>query len=129
MDENNSFEIAWRELLVTRLKSVQTVLKRDSTAEKKRLVEARALAAGYETYEDAQNAYGYEEITLSQLEAIGDDLLEKPYQNKAQEALKHLGWVIGVLEGEVNTILYGDVQELQVKRYFEELEWKKQQTE
>lgn len=81
------------------------------------------MAAGYENYEDAQEAYAYEEITLAQLYAI-KDLLEKPYQNKAHEALKHLGWTIGTLEGEVNTILYGDVQELLVKRYFEELDWK-----
>ena len=54
MDEDRTFEIAWRELLITRLKSVQTVLKRDSAAELKQLKSARVLAAGYETFEDAQ---------------------------------------------------------------------------
>ena len=126
MNEDRAFETAWRELLITRLKSVQTVLKRDSTAEQKRLREAKIMAAGYGSYEEAHEAYGWDCITLKQLDAI-KAIFDASDKNKPQEALKRLNWIIGILQGEINTLLYGDEAELKIERYFEELAWREAQ--
>ena len=63
---------------------------------------------------------------MDQLDTI-QKLLESPYQNKPQEALKRLGWFIGTLQGEINTLLYGDEAELKIERYFKELAWREAQ--
>ena len=53
---NCVYEIEWRELLVKRLKTAQTVLKRDAAKEEKQRTEAKQLAAGYGNYEEAHEA-------------------------------------------------------------------------
>jgi hypothetical protein len=97
-------EIEWRKLLVKRLKSSQAVLRRDASTEEKLMSEAKQLAAGYEDYAAAHEAYGWAEITWEQLDAI-QAIFEDEQESKSRKALKRLTQMIGAVEGEINMML------------------------
>ena len=96
------YEIEWRELLVKRLKSAQTVLKRDAATEKKQRTEAKQLAVGYTNYDEAHEAYGWGYITQKQLDtiqAIFDD-----QENQSSSALQRITQIIGSVQGEISML-------------------------
>jgi len=96
------YEIEWRELLVKRLKSAQTVLKRDAAKEEKQRTEAKQLAAGYGNYEEAHEAYGWGYITQKQLDTI--QALFDEQENQSQSALRRITRIIGEVQGEINML-------------------------
>jgi len=97
-------EIEWRKLLLKRLSSVQAVLKRDSAAETKKNIEAKELAAGYTCFEEAQEAFGWDAITLKQLDAI-KAIFDSKDNSLSGDALKRLNWMIGSVQGEITMML------------------------
>lgn len=103
MDEKRNFEIAWRELLIKRLKTVQGVLRRDAAAEKKALTDESIAAAGYSSVEDAHEAYGWGEITEKQFNLI-KLRLENPGKSPSAAAVNKLSFTIGLLQGELNDL-------------------------
>jgi hypothetical protein len=77
MDSATKLEIAWRQELLARLQAPLNVLKRKAGKEQeKRLARARALS-GYESAEEAHDAYGYGEITYAEYL-----LVEKHFNHK-----------------------------------------------
>jgi len=104
MSKDFLHEIEWRKLLLKRLSSVQAVLKRDSAAETKKNIEAKKLAAGYTCFEEAQEAYGWDEITLKQLDAI-KDIFDSKDVSLSGDALKRLSWMLGSVQGEISMLL------------------------
>ena len=107
-DGIRDFEIAWRELLVKRLKTAQGVLKRDAAAEIKALKAKAIEEAGYNTVEDAHEAYGWNEITAKQFDLIKLQL-ENPGKSPSAAALNKLNFTVGILEGEIRAF-YTDVR-------------------
>ena len=101
--KNYVHEIEWRQLLIKRLKSSQAALKRDAAAEKKQIAEAKQLAAGYASYEEAHEAYGWAVITEKQLDRIKAIFDEEPIGH-SQTALRRINWIIGDLEGEIKML-------------------------
>ena len=96
-------EIEWRKLLIKRLKTSQAVLKRDAAAEDKLRTEAKQLAAGYASYEEAHEAFGWAYITEKQLDAISD-IFEDKQESKTRAALRCIGQIIGNIEGEIKML-------------------------
>ena len=118
---NPNFEIEWRDLLIKRLLTVQTVLKRDVSAEEKKIAEARKLAAGFDSCEDAHEAYGWDSITEEQYDYV-KNLFENPeMENKAEAAFKALSWIILDMRTKIRELKPHDedVQDA-VMRKFEE---------
>lgn len=103
MRKNLLNEIEWRKLLIKRLKSAHSALKRDAAAERKRLDESKQLAAGYDTFEEAQEAYGWECITLKQLDDI-KAILENHQVGITETASAQMSQIIGDLEGEIKML-------------------------
>jgi hypothetical protein len=100
-------EIAWRKELIKRLEYPLHQLMRawDKEIEKanKRIQEL----AKYESYEDAQTAYGYEEITMAELER-----LEKLFNGEQEE---HEPTTIEIAANELKEYifrLYSDIKSL-----------------
>lgn len=125
--ENEHFEREWRELLMKRLSTAQSVLKRDAAAEGKKLREARELAAGYKTVEEAHEAYGWAFITESQYERIKALLEQDPNAgNVAHAALKK---IIGYIQSLKDDLIQSQSiceAEAKMKDYFEKKEWEAQ---
>lgn len=96
---NHLYEIEWRKLLVKRLKTVQAVLRRDAVTEEKRRTEAKQLAAGYASFEEAHEAYGWACITEKQLKTI-KSIFDKQ-ENVSQAASRRLAQILGSVEGEI----------------------------
>lgn len=125
--ENEQFEKEWRELLMKRLSTVQSVLKRDAAAECKKSVEARELAAGYATVEEAHNAYGYDEITWGQYERIRATLEADPnIGNVAHAALKNINEYISSLKSDIIEFNASREHDAKIKNYFADLKEKKE---
>jgi len=99
---NCVYETEWRELLVKRLKTAQTVLKRDAAKEEKQRTEAKQLAAGYGNYEEAHEAYGWGYITQKQLDTI--QALFDNRENQSRSALQRIMRIIGEVQGEINML-------------------------
>ena len=98
--KNFVHEIEWRELLIKRLKSSQAVLKRDAVAEEKQIAEAKQLAAGYSSYEEAHEDYGWAAITEKQLDRI-KAIFDDEQESLSGAAFKRLSQIIGSIEGEI----------------------------
>ncbi|MDR1001699.1 MAG: hypothetical protein LBL82_00290 [Oscillospiraceae bacterium] len=64
------FEIAWRELLLKRLKNPLKLLRSAQDKEQAEILKRTQELAQYESYEDAHEAYAYAEITSDELERI-----------------------------------------------------------
>jgi len=103
MKKSHVYEMEWRELLVKRLQTPLAVLKRDVAAETKSRAEARKLAAGYESYEEAHEAYGWGYITQKQLDAI-EAIFDEVDVFLSRDALKRMSQFIGSLEGEIKML-------------------------
>jgi hypothetical protein len=103
LDGEVSFEIAWRELLVKRLSSVQAVLRRDATAERNALEAAAVSAAGFTTVDEAHEAYGYGYITENQFN-LAKLKIENPGRSRTEFALRWVNDKIGLLKGEINAL-------------------------
>jgi len=97
-------EIQWRKLLLKRLSSVQAVLKRDTAAEKKRNIEAKQLAAGYQDFDEAHEAFGWGDITLTQLDDI-KAIFDNKDSSPAADALNRLSQMIGSVQGEITMLI------------------------
>jgi hypothetical protein len=107
MESNYIRDIEGLKLLSKRLKSAMSVLKRDAASEAKKLIEAKKLAAGYGSFEEAQEAYGWDYITLEQLDEIekifkGDDI------SPTKIALNKLQRIIGGIDGEIKMLNQDD---------------------
>ena len=102
---NLLYEIEWRNLLLKRLKTSRSVLNRDATKEGKERAEAKQLATGYCSFEEAHEAYGWAYITEKQLDAIR--VVFENQENISKMALIRMNQIIGSLEGEIK-MLYND---------------------
>jgi hypothetical protein len=124
--DNELYEHKWRELLIKRLSSVQAVLRRDATAERKKLQLARVLAAGYETVEQAHEAYGWDFITWEQFEHIKALLEQDPNAGNVAHAalLKISGYIQGLKADLIQerSIYEADAK---IKDHFDRKEWEK----
>lgn len=119
-EQNRTYEIEWRELLIKRLKTTRTALRRDAAAEKKQRDEAKQLATGYSSFDEAHEAYGWGYITEKQLDAI-----KAVYENEESQtaaALRRMTLIIGTLQGEISNLRGDDVQEAAIQRHAEGLE-------
>jgi len=101
--KNFIFEIEWRKLLIKRLKSSKAVLKRDAAAEEKQIIEAKQLAAGYSSFEEAHEAFGWAYITEKQLDRI-KDIFEDKQESQSRAALRRINDMIGNIEGEIKML-------------------------
>ena len=119
MSDSNIYEIEWRELLLKRLKTVRAVLKRDAAVEEKRRAEAKEITAGYPTYEDAHEAYGWGCITEKQLDAI--KAIFDNQENLSRAALRRINDILGTLQGEIKTLRGNDHQEDIIQRHAEKM--------
>ena len=97
------YEIEWRELLIKRLKTSQAALKRDAAVESKQITEANQLAAGYASYEEAHEAYGWAVITEKQLDRI-KAIFDGEQENRSRAALRRMNHIIGSIEGEIKML-------------------------
>ena len=113
------YEIEWRELLIKRLKTAQAALKRDAAAEEKQRAEAKELAAGYASFDEAHEAFGWGYITEQQLDTI--KAIFENQENQSRAALKRINDIIGTLQGEINTMRRGDAQDAAIERYNEKV--------
>lgn len=101
--KNIVYEIEWRELLIKRLKTSQAVLKHDASAEEKQLAEAKQLATGYASYEEAHEAYGWAMITEKQLDTI-QAIFDNEQECQSLSALRRMNQIIGAIEGEIKML-------------------------
>jgi len=102
---NKIFEIAWREYLIKRLDPVIKALQRDRRKERKEMENAVKLAAGFDSVNDAREAYGWEGISASEFQRV-KDLFERPLNDgEVQKALQHLAWFVDRLRGDITVII------------------------
>jgi len=107
MDSNYLRDIEGLEILVKRLKSAMSVLKRDNMQEKKERENAKKLSAGYNSLEEAHEAYGWDYITEREFDRIceifnGDDI------SPTKIALKKMQQMINNVEGEIKMLRQDD---------------------
>jgi hypothetical protein len=111
------FEREWRLLLIKRLRSAQAALRRDEAIERKQMAEAQKLAAGYESFEDAHEAYGWGDITQNQLDAV--QAIFEGGRNRSASAHARISIMISALGGEIEELYGNGVQEDMMRRYEE----------
>jgi len=99
------FEREWRLLLVEHLKPALASLKRASAAERKKAKEAAVIASGYDSVDEAHNAFGYAEISEEQYRKVVE-ILEcgtDGYKCRAGAAVERLTLTIGSIKGEAES--------------------------
>jgi len=74
----NLFEIEWRKALIAKLVRVQTTMNKAAAAEEEAANVRRDELRQYQTKEEAQEAYGYGDISLEEYRAIVDDFESNP---------------------------------------------------
>jgi hypothetical protein len=123
MDDNEKFEREWRELLIKRLSSTRAALKRDAAAERKAFADARTLAAGYSTVEEAHEAFGWAYITEKQFDSIKAILEQDPNAgNTAHAALLKIDSYIQTLKDDIIQPQADRDYEAKMKDYFARIE-------
>jgi hypothetical protein len=123
MDDNEKFEREWRELLIKRLSSTRAALKRDAAAERKAFADARKLAAGYNTVEEAHEAFGWAYITEKQFDSIKAILEQDPNAgNTAHAALLKISSYIQALKDDIIQPQADRDYEAKMKDYFARIE-------
>ena len=92
-------------MLIKKLTPVLTALKRAYRLEEKKLEDTKIIAAGFQSVDDAREAYGYESITLEQFE-LAREILEEPASNKnrALQACQWLSENIDTLRGDISVL-------------------------
>jgi len=116
------FEIEWRELLIKRLNTPRAALQRDKATEEKQITEAKQLATGYESVDEAHEAFGWGDITERQFDAIKAVFIASKFENqenKSTAALKRITRMISELQGEIKNLRGDEIQEEIHKRHAE----------
>jgi len=95
------FEIEWRKALLAKLVRVQTTMNKAVAAEEEAANARRYELRQYQTKEEAQEAYGYGDISLEEYRAIVDDFESKPAPTVTSAARDALREYINRLRREI----------------------------
>jgi hypothetical protein len=120
------FEIEWRKLLIKRLENPLKLLQAAQGNETQKAIEKTSKLVKFDSYEDAQEAYGYGDITMDELDRIKDmfDGAEnKPEQTSIGAATDELFHIISRLRSDVRSFewtLLPDEEKERIERASEE---------
>jgi hypothetical protein len=112
-NEQIQVEREWRELLIKRLSTVRSTLKRDAAEEQKLIRRTIEIAARYPNETEAHEAFGWGEITEKEYRRSVELLGQSPAEtSRSTKALVRLNWMIESLAGELKMIYEGDEMEV-----------------
>jgi len=123
---DNTFEIKWRKELIKRLEQPLKLLHTAQEKETEKAIERAAKLAQYGSYEEAQDAYGYDYITLAELDRIKDifDGVEnKPEQTAIGAATDELFHFVSRLRSDIRSFeweMLPDAEKERIERESEE---------
>jgi hypothetical protein len=115
----NKFEIQWREILLKKLKSPLASLEKQCGKEwAKRNERIRNLRA-YPTLEDAQEAYGYGDITLEEYDLICRGFEEEEKTMPFEAARDELAEIVAKLKKDIRDLEWESLPEEEKDRIIE----------
>jgi hypothetical protein len=122
---DNTFEIKWRKELIKRLEQPLKLLYAAQEKETKKAIERAAKLAQYSSYEEAQDAYGYDYITLAELDRIKqlfDGVEDKPEQTIIGAATDELFHILSRLRSDIRSFEWETLPDAEKERIERESE-------
>ncbi|GHU47910.1 hypothetical protein FACS1894120_6210 [Clostridia bacterium] len=113
------FEIEWRKELIKRLEYPRKQLCSAREREKEKRTKQTQKLMKYESYDDAQEAYGYAEITaaeLKRIEKMFDSLEDEPNLSISRAAYNELGNFLRRLRSDIRSLEWENLPDSEKER-------------